>query len=68
MFLYSLSWSKQNTSLFTLIQFHCNITETSNILIWFTMATLDLTSETECEDPQIAGISVPMESGTNSDE
>lgn len=32
------------------------------------MASLDLTTETECEDPKIAGIRVPVEFGMNSDE
>lgn len=31
--------------------FSVNITDTTNILTWFTMASLELTTETECEDP-----------------
>lgn len=31
------------------------------------MVSLELTTRTESGDPQIAGISVPVESGTNSD-
>lgn len=47
----SLHCSRGNNSFSTQIQFQCNIVENSHILMWFTMASLDLTTEIECEEP-----------------
>lgn len=62
----SLHCSRGNTPLFTQTQSQCHITENTHIVLWFTVASLELTTGTESGDPQIAGISVPVESGTNS--
>lgn len=53
MFLYLsiLALVKGKYFIFHTDSFQYNVTVNSNILMWFTMASLDLTTETECEDP-----------------